>query len=112
MTEIITSQTSSNKRFYSAIKDSKKNYISYSKEGIDSKFNYINIMIFTVVLILIVMVATLIIDSFHFNSVIYKEYSDKTETMDNLRKINQTLIEQNNQKDKTIINLIEIKKSK
>jgi hypothetical protein len=39
------------------------------------KFKDINYILLTVIVVLLVMVATLVIDSFHFNSATYKEYS-------------------------------------
>lgn len=70
------------------------------KKETDSKFKDMNYLLLSVVIILLVMVATLIIDSFHINSAIYKEYSQKTESVEITQKINQALLEQN---QKTII---------
>ncbi|MBI2019192.1 hypothetical protein HYS95_00805 [Candidatus Daviesbacteria bacterium] len=49
---------------------------------------------------MIVMVATLVIDSFHINSTIYKEYSDKNDVIKSLQESNKILLEtvQQNQK--------------
>lgn len=44
---------------------------------------------------LIVTVGGLIIDSFHVNSAIYKEYTAKTETTNQLLEINKQLLETN-----------------
>ena len=54
------------------------------RKKVDSRFEKIDYFLFSVVLILMVMVATLIIDSFHVNSATYKEYSQKTEVVENL----------------------------
>lgn len=73
------------------------------KEEADSKFKDINYILLSVVMILLVMVATLIIDSFHINSVIYKEYSQKTESVEMTQKINQELLDQNKQNQEFIL---------
>lgn len=90
---------------------------SYTRVEQDQKFNEANkklseaIMkiekidytMFAVVVILLVMVATLVIDSFHVNSVIYKEYSQKTESAEITQKINQELLGQNKQNQELIL---------
>jgi len=60
---------------------------------------------FIFVVTLIVMVGTLLVDSFHFNSAIYKEYSEKTETTNQVLKINKELLDQNKQNQELIIEL-------
>ncbi|MEE8131922.1 MAG: hypothetical protein V3T98_02660 [Candidatus Paceibacterota bacterium] len=55
------------------------------------------------VITLLIMVATLIIDSFHINSATYKEYSQKTESVEMTQKINQELLEQNKKNQELII---------
>lgn len=59
------------------------------------KIDKIDYILFGVVIILLVMVATLVIDAFHINSAIYKEYSQKTQSVETTQKINQELLEQN-----------------
>lgn len=49
---------------------------------------------FVFVITLIIMTATLVIDSFHINSATYKEYSQKTESVEITQKVNETLLEQ------------------
>ncbi len=80
----------------------------YSREEADRKFNEasrklfetikkiekIDFVLFAVVIILVVMVATLVIDSFHINSAIYKEYSQKTESVEQTLKINHEMLKQ------------------
>ena len=61
--------------------------------------------LFAVVLILLVMVATLVIDSFHINSVTYKEYSEKTTSVETTQKVNQELLDQNRENQELIIEL-------
>ena len=81
-----------------------------TKKEANSKFKDINYMLFGVVMVLLIMVATLIIDSFHFNSATYKEYSQKTESVETIQKTNENLLKQvqelsgqNNQNQELII---------
>lgn len=53
---------------------------------LNSRIDQMNLVVLTVVVILLVMVATLLIDSFHFNSATYREYSEKLEILESLRK--------------------------
>jgi len=64
------------------------------KKEADSKFKDINYILLSVVIILLVMVATLVIDSFHINSAIYKEYSQKTESVETTQKTNEAMLKQ------------------
>lgn len=71
-----------------------------------------NNILLSVVIILLVMVATLLIDSFHFNSATYTEYSQKTEAIEDNQKINNSLLkqiqelsEQNKKNQESIIEL-------
>jgi uncharacterized protein YpmS len=64
------------------------------KRETDSRFKDLNYILLSVVIILIVMVATLVIDSFRFNSAIYKEYSQKTESVETTQKTNEALLNQ------------------
>lgn len=64
------------------------------KKEADSKFKDINFILLSVVIILLVMVATLIIDSFHINSATYKEYSQKTDYINMMQKTNEVLLKQ------------------
>jgi len=55
---------------------------------------------------MLAMTATLVIDSFHFNSVTYKEYSDKTQTQSLLletNRQNQEVIKQNQEEIKKLL---------
>jgi hypothetical protein len=58
---------------------------------------------FVFVITLIVMVATLVVDSFHFNSATYKEYSQKTESFDSAQNTNKELLNQNIKNQQVII---------
>jgi len=73
------------------------------KKEADSKFKDINYLLLAVVVILLVMVATLVIDSFHFNSATYKEYSQKEDIIERMQKINQELLDQNKKNQQIII---------
>lgn len=69
---------------------------SYSKREIDDKLKDVNYIVLGVVIVVVIMVATLLIDSFHINSAIYKEYSEKDDShqlIEENRK-NQELIQQ------------------
>jgi hypothetical protein len=76
------------------------------KEDIAEKFDfYIKIVlgVFIVAFItMLIIVGTLIIDSFHFNSVTYKEYSTKLETQSSLLESNEFLLEMNKQNQELI----------
>lgn len=68
------------------------------------KFFYVLFSVgFVFVVTLIVMTITLLIDSFHFNSTTYKEYSQKTELTNTTQKINQELLNQNKKNQAIII---------
>lgn len=73
------------------------------KKETESKFKDINYILLGVVVILLVMVATLLIDSFHFNSATYKEYSDKTKSLELIQESNKLLLEQNKQNQLIIL---------
>ena len=79
------------------------NLSGYTKEEADAKFKDINYVLLGVVIILLVMVATLIIDSFHINSATYKEYSEKTKTLEDIQNINKELLGQNKQNQELIL---------
>jgi len=64
--------------------------------AIDAKFDlYIKFVVGVLIIAIITMifmVATLIIDSFHFNSATYKEYSEKTASVETTQKTNEVLL--------------------
>ncbi len=78
---------------------------SQLKDEFNLKFKDINYILLTVVVVLLIMVATLVIDSFHINSATYKEYSQKTDSVSTIQKINEQLLDQNNKNQKLIIEL-------
>lgn len=76
----------------------------------DKKFKDIQWLMIGVVVVtfigfitMIVMVVTLIIDSFHFNSATYREYSEKISTLNSLKDSNKELLDQNKQNQQIII---------
>jgi hypothetical protein len=75
----------------------------YSKQETDAKFKDVNYVLTGVIVILLVMVATLLIDSFHINSATYKEYSNKIDDLNTLRDSNRQLFEQNRQNQELIL---------
>lgn len=75
------------------------------KAHADSKFKDINYILLSVVVILVIMVATLLIDSFHINSATYKEYSQKTKSVEMIQEANEELLNQNRQNQSLIIEL-------
>lgn len=77
--------------------------LSNFKQEVNKKLEQMNLALFTVVIILIVMVTTLLIDSFHFNSTTYKEYSDKIQTLNSLNETNNELMEQNKKNQDLIL---------
>lgn len=60
---------------------------------------------FVFVITLIVMAITLLIDSFHINSATYKEYSNKTESIEITQKLNKELLDQNKQNQELILEM-------
>lgn len=76
-------------------------------EELHKKFDKFFWIVFSVgfvfVVTLIVMVVSLLIDSFHFNSATYKEYSEKTESVTHTQEINQELLVQNKQNQELIL---------
>jgi hypothetical protein len=61
--------------------------------------------IYAVILFMLFMLAGFLIDYFRFNSTVYKEYSQKTESVEVTQKINQELLDQNKKNQEVIIEL-------
>ncbi len=76
-------------------------------EILNKKFDKLFYVLFAVgfvfVITLIVMVITLLVDSFHFNSATYQEYSKKMDTLELLRSANEALLEENKVNQSQII---------
>lgn len=62
-------------------------------------------IIYAVVIVLLFMLGQLLIDSFRFSSATYKEYSEKTKSVETTQKINQRLLEQNTKNQQMISDL-------
>ena len=58
---------------------------------------------FVFVVTLVVMVITLLVDSFHFNSATYKEYTEKTESVDQALKFNKESMDQTQKNQELIL---------
>ncbi|MFA5132451.1 MAG: hypothetical protein WC444_03980 [Candidatus Paceibacterota bacterium] len=74
-----------------------------SPAELNKKLDRVDSLLFVVVIILLVMVATLVIDSFHINSATYKEYSEKIETLDITQKNSNQMNEQHAKNQELII---------
>ena len=74
---------------------------------IAAKFDYyIKIVVgilLVAVLTMLFMVGGLLLDAWHFNSAVYKEYSSKIELLQSIQKSNEMLLEQNQQNQELII---------
>ena len=68
------------------------------------------------VVTLVFMVATLLLDAFHFNAATYKEYSKKTDAIELLDKFNKQQLEENKKSQQIIIDqqkqIVELLKKK
>jgi len=53
----------------------------------------------------VIYVTGIFLDQIRYNNAAYKEYSEKTESVEQTQKINQELLEQNKQNQETIIEL-------
>lgn len=78
--------------------------------NIDEKFKKIDGIIFGVIMAtilalmaLIISVIGLFLEQFRFNSTVYKEYSDKTKSLEILQDTNKQLLEENRQNQNIII---------
>lgn len=72
------------------------------RKDINEKIKTINWAIVGIVLVVALAFVAIILDQFRFNSVVYREYSNKTE-------INNILLEENKNNQKLIIELLENK---
>lgn len=79
--------------------------------SIDKKFQElyqvitgINLVVVLSLMAIIISVVGLFLDQMRFNSVIYKEYSDKTQSLETIQENNKLLLEQNKQNQQLILN--------
>jgi len=100
MTKSANKQINDNAEF---VTGTGSNSLSSFRGVVEARFKDINYIILSIILILLVMVATLIIDSFHVNSVTYREYSEKIETLNTLKNQNNQLIKQIKDNQEVII---------
>jgi hypothetical protein len=75
----------------------------YADKKIKEKFNNVSWLMVGVVIVVFIGFVQLIVDSFHINSATYNEYSQKTETLNQIQKTNQELLNQSIQNQKIII---------
>lgn len=108
MTEEITKTKPEDPATFYTARPEQSGDVSYSKKETDElmkeakeklieaikRIEKIDWTLFAVVLVLLVMVVTLLIDSFHINSVTYKEYSEKTASVETTQKANEVLLKQ------------------
>lgn len=77
------------------------------KGAIESKFDfYIKIVVgilVVAVITMLFMVGGFLLDALHFNSAVYKEYSDKTKSLESFQESNNLLLEQNRQNQQLIL---------
>jgi hypothetical protein len=80
--------------------------------GINKKFEEIyqvisgiNLVVVLSLVAIIISVIGIFLDQMRFNSTLYKEYSDKTQSLDLIQKSNKFLLEQSIQNQQIIIDL-------
>ncbi len=83
----------------------KKGYTGNLDSGVEKRVDRHETIIYAVVVVLILMLGQLLIDSFRFSGVVYKEYSEKIESIENTQRINQELLEENKKNQSSIIEL-------
>lgn len=88
-------------KVYTPVPDSGVGLSSAEKQGIFDKLRNVDNILVAVIVVLVVavitmlfMAVTLLIDSFHFNSATYKEYSEKTTSVETTQKANEVLLTQ------------------
>lgn len=83
---------------------------SRSERLINEKIKSVNwlmagvvLVLFVAVLTMLFMVGGLLLEVWRFNSTVYKEYSEKIESLQSMQKSNEMLLEQNKQNQQIII---------
>jgi len=66
-----------------------------SKNYTDKKVTSVNFIMAAIIVVFFLAFTQLIIDSFRFSSVTYKEYSGKIESLESVKMANEKLLEQN-----------------
>ena len=96
-------------------KADKKEILTISKGefgDVKKKFEKIDQILFSITIVVVLSLAAIIIsviglflDQMRYNNVAYREYSQKTESVEMTQKINQELLEQNMKNQELIIEL-------
>ncbi len=73
--------------------------------GMEKRVDRHESIIYAVIIVLLFMLAQLLIDSFRFSGVTYKEYSQKLDSVETSQKINNQFLEQNFENQKLILEL-------
>ncbi|MBP6926184.1 MAG: hypothetical protein KBB70_00615 [Candidatus Pacebacteria bacterium] len=73
--------------------------------GMEKRVDRHESIIYAVVIVVLFMLGQLLIDAFRFSSTTYKEYSEKTASVEATQKINQELLDQNIKNQQLIIDL-------
>lgn len=72
-------------------------------EEIHQVISGINIIVVLSLVAIIISMIGIFLDQMRFNSVVYKEYSDKTKSLELIQESNKILLEQNKQNQQIII---------
>ncbi|MDP2703848.1 MAG: hypothetical protein Q8P01_01350 [bacterium] len=83
---------------------------SRSERLINEKLKNVNwlmagvvIVLFVAVITMLLMVGGFLLDAWHFNSAVYRDYSGKIDTLETIQKSNQLLFDSNKQNQEIII---------
>ena len=76
-------------------------------EELKGKYDFQTKIIISVFVIafltMVFMVAGILLDAWHFNSAVYKEYSNKTKTLESFQENNKLLLEENKKNQELIL---------
>jgi hypothetical protein len=73
----------------------------------NEKLKSISWLMVGVVIVCFLAFIQLVVDSFHINNATYKEYSQRTESVETMQKVNQELLDQNKKNQEIIIDLLQ-----
>lgn len=83
------------------------NDVPTPKTGIiEEEMSWLKTLVIFGFLILLVMVGQMLLDFGQFNNAVYKEYSEKITTLEDLRASNEELLKQNKDNQELIIQLL------
>jgi len=99
------------------IKISEKNtFLSGMPPEVKNRFDKIDSILITIVGAVVIALISIVIavfgiflDQMRYNSIFYKEYSEKVDTLDSLKEINIELLKQNKENQEIIIELLDNK---